>query len=129
MGGVSKAMSYFEFPNEKGLASGFCKRCFRFPKVGVTAPPNMPNYDLGAVNCWPLSNYELGIKNDELEVYPNPAYNKLYIQTSIKGKRELYNSLGQLVISTNENEINVSSLSNGFYYLKCGNFTKKIILE
>jgi hypothetical protein len=124
-----KQMSYFEFPNEKGLASGFCKRCFRFPKVGVTAPPNMPNYDLGAANCWPLSNYELGIKNDELEVYPNPAYNKLYIQTSIKGKRELYNSLGQLVISTNENEIDVSGLSSGVYFMKCGFFTKKIIVE
>lgn len=124
-----KQMSYFEFPNEKGLASGFCKRCFRFPKVGVTAPPTMPNYDLGADNCWPLGNEELIMKNEELEVYPNPAYNELYIQTSINGKRQLYNSVGQLLISTNENEINVSSLSSGVYYLKCGNFTKKIILE
>ena len=132
-GGVSKAMSYFEFPNEKGLASGFCKRCFRFPKVGVTAPPNMPNYVLGAANCWPLSNYELGPESyredDELMVYPNPASTVLYIQQAKGKKKELYNSVGQLIVSTKENEMDVSVLSSGVYYLKCGSFTKKIIVE
>ncbi len=48
-GGLSKQMSYFDTPNIKGVGSGFCPRCLRFPKVGVTAPPCMPNYDLGAL--------------------------------------------------------------------------------
>lgn len=48
-GGLSKQMSYFDTPNNKGLGSGFCPRCLRFPRVGVTAPPCMPNYDLGAL--------------------------------------------------------------------------------
>jgi hypothetical protein len=141
-GGLSKQMSYFEFPNEKGLASGFCKRCFRFPMQGVKAPPNMPNYDLGADNCWPLSLPSPPKEGDGLlEVHPNPASGKLYIKYEIashhigqaqslaNSKKELYNSVGQLVVSTKENEMDVSVLSSGVYYLKCGSFTKKIIVE
>jgi hypothetical protein len=43
--------------------------------------------------------------------------------------KELYNSVGQLVLSTKENEIDVRSLSKGIYYLKVGNQTKKVVVE
>jgi hypothetical protein len=43
--------------------------------------------------------------------------------------KELYNSVGQLVLSTKENEIDVRNLSKGIYYLKVGNQTKKVVVE
>jgi hypothetical protein len=43
--------------------------------------------------------------------------------------KQLYNSIGQLVLSTKENEIDVRNLNSGMYYLKVGNQTKKVIVE
>jgi hypothetical protein len=43
--------------------------------------------------------------------------------------KQLYNSVGQLIISTKENEIDVHNLSRGIYYLKVGNQTKKVVVE
>jgi hypothetical protein len=43
--------------------------------------------------------------------------------------KQLYNSIGQLVLSTKENEIDVSRYANGMYYIRAGNLTKKIIIE
>lgn len=131
-GGVSKAISYFNNPNAKGLASDFCPRCLRFPKDGVSRPPTMPNYDLGADTtkpCWPLQSVEIGAMNDELLVYPNPVGSTLYIKTTLQYKRELYNAIGQLLCSTTQNELDASRLSSGVYYIKCGIFTRKIIVE
>jgi hypothetical protein len=142
-GSVSKAMSYFEYPNEKGLASGFCKRCFRFPKQGVTAPPTMPNYDLGADNCWPLGNEELGPESyredDELVVYPNPASSKLEVRYEILDKRnasiEMYNTIGLRVYSstisnlTSHVSIDVSRFAKGIYLLKVGEKVRRVVVE
>jgi hypothetical protein len=43
--------------------------------------------------------------------------------------KQLYNSVGQLVLSTKENEIDVHNLSSGIYYLKVGIQTKKVVVE
>jgi hypothetical protein len=129
----NKAMSYFDSPNAKGLASNFCPKCLRVPKYGSTRPPTMPNYDLGADNCWPLGNEELGPESyredDELVVYPNPASTVLYIQQAKGKKKELYNSVGQLIGATVSDEINVVHLAKGMYYIRCENKSKKVIIE
>jgi hypothetical protein len=44
-------------------------------------------------------------------------------------RKELYNSIGQLVLSTKENEIDVHNLSRGIYYLKVGNVSRKVVVE
>ncbi|MBK9483036.1 MAG: T9SS type A sorting domain-containing protein [Bacteroidetes bacterium] len=44
-------------------------------------------------------------------------------------KRELFNSIGQLLFTTKENEIDVSKYSKGVYYLKVASKFKKIIIE
>jgi hypothetical protein len=79
-------MSVINKPNFKGAACEFCPRCLRFDTVynypGITTPPNMPNYAMGAdsSSCWPLSNVQLAISNEQLNVYPNPAFNELRIE-------------------------------------------------
>ena len=134
-GGTHRQFSVIDYPNNKGLACGFCKKCFRLPDSSFTAttsPPNMPDYTLGAdltKVCWPLSIDEIRMEGEKLEVFPNPANAVINIKTEIIGKRELYNSVGQLLIVTNLNEIDVRKYSKGIYYIKVGNTVRKIIIE
>ena len=149
--GLGKAMSVINNPDVKGVGCGFCPKCFQFPKIGAGNPPCMPNYALGAdLPCWPLSSeglspdsYREGV--DELVVYPNPASSKLEVRYEIRDvsasedKRnaniEMYNTIGQRVYSSSISNltshvcIDVSRFASGVYYLKCGNFTKKIVVE
>lgn len=130
MNGTSNGLSAIIYPNNKGAACGWSPKYIHFPHP-VSALPCMPNYHLGKMaGCWPLSNEELIMKNEELEVYPNPTSTIFEVRGSKKGSRkELYNSVGQLVLSTKENEIDVHNLSRGIYYLKVGNQTKKVVVE
>jgi hypothetical protein len=144
-GGTAKQLSVIDYPNLKGNACGFCRKCFRLDNAslfGITAPPNMPNYELGPdgnVNCAPVAVEELIMNNEELVVYPNPASTKIVVRCQMSDiRKELYNSIGQLVLSIpptpspskgGEVEIDVHNLSRGIYYLKVGNLTKKVVVE
>jgi hypothetical protein len=131
--GLSMQMSVIDNPDIKGAGCNFCPRCFRFPGIAATTPPCMPNYGLGADPCWPLSSSEIRDERNEMVVHPNPASTIIYIKTKSKEKRELYNSIGQLLFSTFPNsykdEIDVSSLAKGLYYIKVGEMTRKLIVE
>lgn len=132
--GSSNGMSAIIYPDNKGAACGWSPKYLHFPSSGVGAPPCIPNYHLGKMaGCWPLSNEELIMKNEELVVYPNPSSTKISIKY-VTAKHEavykqLYNSIGQLILSTKENEIDVHNLSRGIYYLKVGNQSKKVVIE
>jgi hypothetical protein len=93
----------------------------------------MPNYSLGAdsSSCWPLSNTDLpnSSKGGALQAYPNPANSILYLATTFKQKRKLYNYTGQLLFTTTENKIDVSKYPRGLYFVKCGVDVIKVILE
>ncbi len=127
-GGLSAQMSYFNNPDEKGLASNFCPRCLRFPKPGVTAPPNMPNYNLGASQpCWPLSTSDIK-EQAEIIFYPNPVKNIATIRHSFKGavelRIEIYDNAGRKVKvimckdCNTQTSIDLSGFSNGLYSYK-----------
>jgi hypothetical protein len=143
--GTCKQMSVINSPDIK-FNCDFCPNCLRSKSNWgyFKTPPNMPNYELGASGqpCWPLSSHEISVRRQEmLEVYPNPAFGKLFIKyeiASLQGgqaqslantKKQLYNSVGQMVLSTKENVIDVSNLSTGVYYLRCGNQVVKVIIE
>jgi hypothetical protein len=134
VGGLGKQMSAINKPDIKGVGCQFCRKCFRLDTnivIGMTAPPNMPDYTLGASGqvCWPLNNEELLITNDELEVWPNPASNVFYIKNRKGIKKELYNVVGQLMLRTKENEIDVRNFAKGMYYLRCEGRSKKVVIE
>jgi hypothetical protein len=132
-GGTSKQMSVIDNPDVKGIGCNFCPRCLRLDSLGTNAyvgtPPCMPNYSLGARECYPESTNEIIDKQNVLVVYPNPASTRIFINTKSKQKKELYNSMGQLIFSTKSNEIDVSRLSKGVYYIKCEGQSKKVIIE
>jgi hypothetical protein len=84
-------------------------------------------------------NSTLGVKDDNLinfKIFPNPAKNQFTIQLQ-EGlelqKVNLFNSLGQLINSTNKNIISTSNLTSGIYYVEIitdnGKASKKIVVK
>jgi hypothetical protein len=126
-------MSRIDNPDAKGAGCNFCPRCLRLDSLGIyaiaTTPPCMPNYSLGAQICWPESTKDIENNKNKLEVYPNPSSTSLFIKTESKEQRELFNSIGQLLFTTKENEIDVRKYSKGVYYLKVENSAQKVVIE
>jgi hypothetical protein len=79
-----------------------------------------------SINQFELSNSK---------VYPNPATDKLYIETKEEDIKEikLYDVLGKEQLSTTKKEMDISSLSNGVYFITVraneSFFSKKIIVQ
>ena len=69
-------------------------------------------------------------------LYPNPASTQITIdvpQVTVLEKATIYNSLGQLVLSSKSTTINTSTLSQGVYIVEVktnqGSYSKKLIVE
>jgi hypothetical protein len=133
-GGTGRENSVIDNPNMKGVACGFCRKCLRYD-AGIyssESPANIPNINLGvdSSGCWPLGSGQWVVSNEQLEVFPNPTSTKIVVRCRMSDvSKELYNSVGQMILSTKENEIDVSKFSQGLYYLKVGNETRKVIVE
>jgi hypothetical protein len=69
------------------------------------------------------------ISNEQLKVYPNPAFNELRIEKGKLQIKELYTYTGQLLFTTTENKIDVSKYPRGLYFVKCGAEVIKVILD
>jgi hypothetical protein len=128
-------------PNKKGLAAEFCPRCLRFDTilpyyVSIGGPPNMPNYPMGAdsSSCWPLSNVQLAISNEQLKVYPNPSYSNVIIDVSDLSNNSLSvtNAAGQVVYNqkpkTVKTTIDVSQWASGVYFVRYGSKVKRLVV-
>ncbi|ENA1751890.1 leucine-rich repeat domain-containing protein [Flavobacterium psychrophilum] len=82
-----------------------------------------------------LSNHSFAIES-ALKIYPNPVSEILNIalQEDIQlEKVNFYNTLGQLIKTTNHSEINISSFAKGIYFVEVmtnqGKATKTIIVQ
>ena len=80
-----------------------------------------------------LSTKESTLKNDVL-LYPNPVKNKLYIKKMNPSleldKIYVYNSFGKLIIKSSYiQELDVSNLSKGFYFVKITSINKEILVK
>ncbi|WP_034101020.1 leucine-rich repeat domain-containing protein, partial [Flavobacterium psychrophilum] len=82
-----------------------------------------------------LSNHSFAIES-ALKIYPNPVSEILNIalQEDLQlEKVNFYNTLGQLIKTTNHSEINVSSFAKGNYFVEImtnqGKVTKTIIIQ
>ncbi|MBK8144711.1 MAG: T9SS type A sorting domain-containing protein [Bacteroidetes bacterium] len=119
-------------PNIKGAGCDFCQFCLDFSAFNgaSTSPPNMPDFNLGPLQpCWPLENSQLAVGSKQLEVYPNPASTIFYIKNAERKKKELYSVLGELLFSTKADEINMTFLAKGMYYLRVENEVVKVVVE
>lgn len=130
--GSGKYNNVINKPNIKGAGCEFCQFCLDFSAYGgaSTSPPNMPDFNLGKLEpCWPLSNEELRITNEELEVYPNPSSTVFYIKNKQGKQKELYTMLGELLYTTTKDEIEVRNFAKGVYYLRCEGMSKKVVIK
>lgn len=64
---------------------------------------------------------------NDFTIYPNPAHT--FITVPIKGEKVLYNSLGEAVLHTKAQQIDISHFSNGVYLVRRGNTYAKFIKE
>ena len=133
--GQSKQMSVIDKPDIKGAGCQFCRKCFRLDdttQMAFGAPPTIPDFNLGASGqvCWPLSSNEIrDMRYEMVEVYPNPSCSVFYIKNKTGKRKYLYNTLGQLVRSTEANEMDVRGLFPGVYYVQCEGDTRKVVIE
>ena len=68
-------------------------------------------------------------KNKTINIYPNPTNNRIYIGTKEIAEVNLYDLLGNEILTTKDNEIDVSELTNGVYFIHINNYTQKIIVQ
>lgn len=76
-----------------------------------------------------LIQQSLCYDSHNLVVFPNPTHSDLFFKNQYGELKKLFNSMGQLIYTTRENKINVSSYSKGVYYISCNNQVRKVIIE
>ncbi len=97
------------------------------------------NFGFGGAHypTWVSFSSTLSVKNNTLtnfNVYPNPAYDVINIQTEEAIKNvSIFNILGKMVYSNNQSTINVANLNSGIYLVKVetsnGIGTKKLVIR
>ena len=77
-----------------------------------------------------------GIEENEnvmISIYPNPAHDNLFVNAANIQRVEMYSVTGQLVLSSTDNELNVSGLEPGVYFIRvnCGTnvLTERVIIK
>jgi hypothetical protein len=131
IGGGGASNSYINKPNRKGNACDYCRYCLAVDSSTwyTKSFGNMPNYNMPKKEpCYPLDTPTI-IISDDWEVYPNPSTWVIYIKNKKEKLKELYNVVGEKLLSTNKDEIDISSFSKGIYFIKCEGETKKAIVE
>ncbi len=69
------------------------------------------------------------LEENQLAIYPNPATSRVIINGDFNGQWELFNSYGKAILSGNENQVSLESVSSGIYMLLINNQTYKIVKE
>ncbi|MFQ3577295.1 MAG: T9SS type A sorting domain-containing protein, partial [Cytophagales bacterium] len=62
-------------------------------------------------------------------IAPNPATDVVYVNTSNNENIQVLNTMGNLVMQTNNNVLNVANLNAGIYFVKVGNKTEKLVVR
>ena len=73
-----------------------------------------------------LQTYETEEK--ELTIYPNPSYGKLTVefQNGHQAPLFVYNQLGQLMMSSDSNQLDLTPLNAGIYFISSPNYSTKV---
>lgn len=116
-------LEYIDNPNSPNLP---WQDTIRIIEYALNSRVNEPIF---AGQLWTTVVINIESHKSDLDIFPNPVQNVLFIKTESNERRELYNFLGQLLFTTKENEVDVSKYSSGLYYIKCGSQTKKFVIE
>ena len=79
-----------------------------------------------------LTGLDENAQVDNVKVYPVPAENELFIQAKNFQKAEIYSLMGQMMMESLQDRVNVGALASGTYLLKvydqCGSCTSQRIV-
>jgi hypothetical protein len=67
------------------------------------------------------------VKNDALSIYPNPASDKIFINTTGQINNTVFAADGRKLIETDKKEIDIKSLPAGIYIIKIADSKGNII--
>ena len=72
-------------------------------------------------------------QNVHMDIYPNPAVDRLNVTLSQNAEIVIYNIMGQKVMSqeglAGANSININDLTSGIYFVNAGSDTQKFIVK
>ena len=141
-GNSTTEMHVINYPDSAGLACDVCQHCVSLPAFNAFTIPNFPNYFLGAeggtlCDSLPTEVRPQVLRKEELELFPNPVRNLLYITTgrfTTWSEILIFNIFGQQVsvpiheIKNGEyQEINTSSLTPCVYFLELKSGMGKVV--
>jgi hypothetical protein len=143
LGAINTDNSMYVWVNSSGgntcLNNNTDARPWSTPSVTTTyyVTKTCPNNNLFVDTVTVYVQQHAGIKqnmNDvEVNVYPNPAKDKIYIEGKGIDEIRLFDLLGKEIISTKEKEIDVSDLNEGVYFIsvktKENTCAQKIIVQ
>ncbi|GBL35094.1 hypothetical protein EMGBS15_06890 [Filimonas sp.] len=136
-------MSYIAYPNKRGVDAGLCQLCFHTQNNNALSPPNMPNYELGALkgsSCDTIGK----LQSERIVIYPNPVSSSVYVfiplPMNTKLKASLYDMLGQRIATWNEilnskqeAELKLNHVAIGMYTLRIEaggeRYVSKLVVE
>jgi hypothetical protein len=65
---------------------------------------------------------------DKISLYPNPATNKLFLNSAVTLSYAIYNITGQQVLSgTYNNGIDIAALTSGVYFIRLNDKTNQTV--
>lgn len=94
---------------------------------------NTGGFDLDAIGVIHdlAHNAVTDFEEDGISVFPNPVVDKLYIKGDYVLSTEVYNIVGQQVVSSTNEVLDLSDLTEGVYFVRVvcegGKFTKRIV--
>jgi len=141
---ASMHLSTIENPDAIGSACNFHHNSFYLGgHHAFFGLPNMPNYNLGALmgsSCDTVSGIKSATNQKAIiEIYPNPATTTINIECDSKQNLNLsiFNIVGECLLqrdfSSSKEEINISNLPSGLYFIRLnnpeGSVVKKFVKE
>jgi hypothetical protein len=126
------------YTNVYGKGLGQVISDYNYPAGPAHNRTSLFYYKKGSVVCGSpdttlasINKYELAQQN--IHIYPNPAQNKITIDATDVIDIKLFDVIGKQITSTKENNIDVSNLPFGVYFIqvqtKQGTITQKIIVQ
>jgi hypothetical protein len=62
-------------------------------------------------------------------VYPNPSSTIFYIKNKQGKRKQFVNLLGEVLLTTTTDEMDIRQYAKGIYFIKCEGQTRKVIIE
>jgi hypothetical protein len=132
--GAHKYLSVINRPNCPGALCDFQPWALELPESNYAGLPNLPHFDIpeSDMECDSLVSATHSTENGMFRVYPNPASDKITVQTDGNAHQyRISNMLGitlaQGTINQKRAKIDISRLINGIHFISIENREGKVI--